>query len=195
MFRERGLTEYVGDGYGGLHNVTYKRLKKDTNIKDVNDIKQEIWKIKRNIFLIEKTLKKSSSLDNTKLKQELEGLSNDLYFWQNEMSKFDNLQSHKSLKPHLRKRKEEELYNEIKNFILEAKKNNATFVSIEDISNLLKIDKKQLPKIFMKLNREGLISQAHHSFLHDSNRGDYLMTSSFNNRDNSDWYANIYYIL
>lgn len=200
MFREGNDINYVSDGYGGRHDITYVRNPKDEGSKDANEIKEEIWNIKKEIIRVSSQL--SSNLKygskylvgNKILKDKLDCLYQDMYFWKREMDNFDNLASHKVLKHHVRKVKDEALYNEVKSLIQKYKKENAKFVTIEDMAMALNVDKKQLPKIFMKLNREGILSQPSHQFMHDSNRGCYLKDGYYFRRNNSDWYPNIYYI-
>lgn len=189
MFREGNSVYNVGKGYDGNHTISFSRKdKKKAYTKDSSDVKKEMNSLKLKIYILERNQRRNPTDARQK---EIERLQKDLNFWKEEMSKFSSLESHKLLKRSTKKMSEEKLYDLVKDFIFEAKRNEASFVTIEDVALKLSVDKKCLPKIFMRLNREGILSQARHSLMHDSNRDGYQLMPD----ESGDWAANTYTIL
>lgn len=181
MFREGNHSYYRGDLTKYNHNIVISRGKEFS--WDVLEIKYEIARLKRIIKTLEKHENKTDLMIE-KLNQSKE----DLLFWQNEMNKFDNLPSHKKLKRTRKKIKPEKLKELVLKEIKDMKENEIYFLTKEDLSYKLQVKKSDLDKIFMELNREGILSQAHHHFMHDSNRGNVVFNEC------SDWAANTYSI-
>lgn len=186
MFREGTHINYVAKGFGGYHEDTFIRNRKSSfYTKDASDIKKEINDIKYQIYRLEKKMNLSKEEENKLIQYK-----KDLVFWQNEMCKFDNLPSHKRLKTCKKKVKPTKLKNQVLSLIDEAISNETYFVYKEDCAYRLQVKVKDLDKIFMELNREGVLSQAQHKFMHDSNRG----YSPLLPGEQSDWRGDIYYI-
>lgn len=125
---------------------------------------------------------------------EIATLENDLSFWKEQMSVFDNNVSHKKLKPSVKKYSYENLYDKVKEYIVGKVERNEYVVSKEDIAATFRCRVKDLDKIFMQLNREGILSQAEHRFMHDSMRNPYEETISSDYIRCSDWASDIYRI-
>ena len=125
---------------------------------------------------------------------EIATLENDLSFWKEQMSAFDNNVSHKKLKPSVKKYSYENLYNKVKEYIVKKAECNEYSISKEDVAATFRCRVKDLNKIFMQLNREGILSQAEHRFMHDSMRNPYEETISSDYVRCSDWASDIYRI-
>lgn len=121
-------------------------------------------------------------------------LEKDLSYWKNEMSAFDNNVSHKKLKSSVKKYSYENLYDKVKEYIVGKVERNEYVVSKEDIAATFRCRVKDLDKIFMQLNREGILSQAEHRFMHDSMRNPNEETISSDYGRYSDWASDIYRI-
>lgn len=121
-------------------------------------------------------------------------LQKDLDFWRNEMSTFDNNLSHKKLKPSVKKYSYDVLYKMVSDYIKDKAQDNHFSITKEDIAISLKCRVKDLDKIFMRLNREGILSQAEHRFMHDSMRNPNEETISSDYVRCSDWASDIYRI-
>lgn len=121
-------------------------------------------------------------------------LEKDLSYWKNEMSAFDNNVSHKKLKSSVKKYSYENLYDKVKEYIVGKVERNEYVVSKEDIAATFRCRVKDLDKIFMQLNREGILSQAEHRFMHDSMRNPNEETISSDYGRYSDWVSDIYRI-
>lgn len=121
-------------------------------------------------------------------------LEKDLSYWKNEMSAFDNNVSHKKLKSSVKKYSYENLYDKVKEYIVGKVERNEYVVSKEDITATFRCRVKDLDKIFMQLNREGILSQAEHRFMHDSMRNPNEETISSDYGRYSDWASDIYRI-
>ena len=125
---------------------------------------------------------------------EIATLENDLSFWKEQMSTFDNNPSHKKLKPSVKKYSYDILYNKVKEYIVGKVERDEYVVSKEDIAAVFRCRVKDLDKIFMQLNREGILSQAEHRFMHDSMRYPGEETISADYVRYSDWASDIYRI-
>lgn len=125
---------------------------------------------------------------------EIATLENDLSFWKEQMSAFDNNVSHKKLKSSVKKYSYENLYDKVKEYIVGKVERNEYVVSKEDIAATFRCRVKDLDKIFMQLNREGILSQAEHRFMHDSMRNPNEETISSDYGRYSDWASDIYRI-
>lgn len=121
-------------------------------------------------------------------------LEKDLSYWKNEMSAFDNNVSHKKLKLSVKKYSYENLYNKVKEYIVKKAESNEYSISKEDVAANIRCRVKDLDKIFMQLNREGILSQAEHRFMHDSMRNPNEETISSDYGRYSDWASDIYRI-
>ena len=121
-------------------------------------------------------------------------LEKDLSYWKNEMSTFDNNVSHRKLKLSVKKYSYENLYNKVKEYIIKKAECNEYSISKEDIAAAFRCRVKDLDKIFMQLNREGILSQAKHRFMHDSMRCPDEETISSDYVRCSDWASDIYWI-
>lgn len=99
----------------------------------------------------------------------------------------------KRLKPIYKRIKEEKLYDLVKSHILAIKKDpditNKIFA--EKIAEHFQVKTHRIIKIFMKLNQEGIISQAYNNPPHDCRRATTMMDWGM---DNS-WMATRYYII
>lgn len=110
------------------------------------------------------------------------------------MSTFDNNVSHKKLKSSVKKYSYENLYDKIKEYIVKKVECDEYFVSKEDVAANIRCRVRDLDKIFMQLNREGILSQAEHRFMHDSMRNPNEETISSDYVRYSDWASDIYRI-
>lgn len=190
MFRDGNEVSFVSSGYGGIHDKWYFREDKKSyyDNKEALDIKKEINKLKVDIeILSRKTRKNPTKEDQSLLNKKRE----DLNFWLNEMSKFDNLPSHKKFKRKTRKVSKDKLKEEVLKLIDEAISKDTYFLYKEDVAYRLKVKTKDLNKIFMELNREGILSQAKHHLMHDSNRDCNYPLLPY---EKGDWAADIFYI-
>jgi ribosomal protein S25 len=172
MFREGNSIHYNSTACGGRHDRSnFREEKKEYYTKDVALVKAEINKLKREIGKLMRQNYFNPSKEISDLITEKEV---DLEFWKNKMSQFSNLSSHKKLKSKKRKVKENILKKEVLEIIDEAILSDKYFVTKEDIAYRLNVKVSSLGKIFMELNREGILSQARHGLMHDSRRGGFL---------------------
>ena len=102
--------------------------------------------------------------------------------------------SHKKLKPSVKKYSYDVLYKMVFDYIKDKAQDNHFSITKEDIAISLKCRVKDLDKIFMQLNREGILSQAEHRFMHDSMRNPNEETISSDYVRCSDWASDIYRI-
>lgn len=151
--------------------------------KEIKDIKKEINRLKEKLYLLE--MRKGDI-------EEIKRLEDEISFWKEEMNKFDNIPSRKKLKTKFKKIPHDKLKELVLEIIEDYKKENYFSISKENIAFRLGIKVKDLDKLFMELNREGILSQARHKLIHDSNRDGYcrLLPS-----ERSDWGSDLYTIL
>lgn len=123
-----------------------------------------------------------------------DSLQKDLDFWKNEMSNFSNNPSHKKLKPSVKKYSYKTLYKMVLDYINNQLQNDYFSITKEDTAISLKCRIKDLDKIFMQLNREGILSQAKHGLMHDSMRYSGEETISDDYTRYSDWASDVYFI-
>lgn len=197
MFRDGDYVYKVSNGCTTNHDTTFHRKsKKDCYIGDASEIKKEINKLKISIRNKEKLLDYAIKHNNTDgantLTSILEKAKEDLNFWLNEMSKINN-EPHKSLKSKTKRIKEEKLKKLVIEKINEATSNDINFIRMEDVAFSLNVKVKYLSKIFMDLNKEGILSQPTHNFMHDSNR-EYRYGEHLEPDERSDWSADVYHI-
>lgn len=119
--------------------------------------------------------------------------------WKSEMAKFDNNQTHKLLKS--RKSYDDKyLYDFTIDYInkqipIDESHGRYPYITKEKIAKVLKCKPSDLDKTFMRLNREGILSQAKHRRMHDTARyGNIEETLSYD-YGNSDWTPDAYDIL
>lgn len=188
MFRDNNYIYLNSKAYGGLHDITLNRMKKGTD--NFKALKKEIISTKKIIDLIEKKLINNtlSNEDILKISDLLIKKNNDLIFLQNELNKFSNLPSHKTLKTY-KKIPKNKLKKQILKIIEESKNNKINFITKEDVAFKLNVKQKFVEQIFMELNREGILHQPVHNALHDSNRDPYGFSEV------KGWASDIYYIM
>lgn len=93
---------------------------------------------------------------------------------------------HKRLKPHTRKIPEEKLRELVLEYITSCGSN---WICKENVAVALRVRPKDLDKLFMQLNREGILSRACHDHAHDTNRNPVFSGSA------SGWVSDYYTIL
>jgi predicted transcriptional regulator len=71
----------------------------------------------------------------------------------------------KRLRPIYKRMNKEKLYKQVKELVLQHNSEKAIFA--EDIAKKLQVKTHKVKHAFMKLNQEGLISQAHNATPHD----------------------------
>ena len=187
MIREKNSV-YIEDKY-------FYRVPKTYDNKYFLEVKKELNKLHDSIIRLKGThqskVPKKLNEDELNILQQLE---EERAFWLSEMSKCDNNISHKSLKHSCKKYSEQKLYEKTIECIEKLKKEECFYICKENIAFNLNVRKKYLDKIFMRLNREGILSQAKHRFMHDSNRCPGYETLSYDYTKDSDWAADYYVI-
>ena len=158
------------------------RMPKIYNDKYQLEVKHEIARISDKIKTLKRTERKAHKND-----QKIYELMVDLDFWKSEMAKFDNNQTHKILKS--RKSYDDKyLYD----FTIDGR---YPYITKEEIAKVLKCKPSDLDKTFMRLNREGILSQAKHRRMHDTARYGNLEETLSYDYGNSDWTPDAYDIL
>lgn len=99
---------------------------------------------------------------------------------------------HKIMRRSTKKRSDDWVYKEVLKIIQEKKKSNKYYsdwyLTKEDVAIYLKVKEKQVDKVFMRLNQEGVLEQPIHRAPHDTNR-------SIDGFDNCrGWASDLYYI-
>jgi len=170
------------------------RMPKIYNDKYQLEVKHEIARISDKIKTLKRTERKSHQND-----QKIYEFMDDLDFWKSEMAKFDNNQTHKLLKS--RKSYDDKyLYDFTIDYInkqipIDESHGRYPYITKEEIAKVLKCKPSDLDKMFMRLNREGILSQAKHRRMHDTARyGNIEETLSYD-YGNSDWTPDAYDIL
>lgn len=203
MFRERNLI-YKDKEFKGTPRIPKKSKELRDVTKEINSVKCSLGHQYR---LLEKArtnyLVKQCELDFYeliaekeleevhKVESKIEQLENDLKFWLEieKQEKAKQQPCHKKLKRSVKKRSDSWVKEEILKIIEETKKENKKVLHKEDVAFKLQVKISQVEKIFMQLNREGLLSQAQHHILHDSNREPYGFGGD------SAWASDCYYIM
>ena len=174
MIRENNVLYCNGDSFA--------RRKKEYS-DDAESIKKELRRLRHQLTL---------ALENGNVgDDEINRIYDDIDFWNNEMSKFSSLSSHKTIKRKVKRYNHDSLKKLIISEIELQKKNNHVYVTIENIAYKFHAKLGDIKKIFMELNREGVISQAYRGFPHDSHRISGELHSPY---VASDWISNFYYI-
>lgn len=145
------------------------RMPKIYNDKYQLEVKHEIARISDKIKTLKRTERKAHKND-----QKIYEFMVDLDFWKSEMAKFDNNQTHKLLKS--RKSYDDKyLYDFTIDYInkqipIDESHSRYPYITKEEIAKVLKCKPSDLDKTFMRLNREGILSQAKHRRMHDTAR-------------------------
>ena len=166
------------------------RMPKIYNDKYQLEVKHEIARISDKIKTLKRTERKAHKNDQKIY---------DLDFWKSEMAKFDNNQTHKILKS--RKSYDDKyLYDFTIDYInkqipIDESHGRYPYITKEEIAKVLKCKPSDLDKTFMRLNREGILSQAKHRRMHDTARYGNLEETLSYDYGNSDWTPDAYDIL
>lgn len=170
------------------------RIPKTYDNEYQSEVKREIARISDKIKILKCSERKAHQND-----QKIYELMIDLDFWKSEMAKFDNNQTHKRLKSH-KSYSDKYLYDFTTDYInkqipIDESHNRRPYITKEEIAKVLKCKPSALDKTFMRLNREGVLSQARHVRMHDTARyGNFEETLSCD-YGHSDWTPDMYYIL
>lgn len=170
------------------------RMPKIYNDKNQLEVKHEIARISDKIKTLKRTERKAHQND-----QKIYEFMVDLDFWKSEMAKFDNNQTHKLLKS--RKSYDDKyLYDFTIDYInkqipIDESHGRYPYITKEEIAKVLKCKPSDLDKTFMRLNREGILSQAKHRRMHDTARYGNIEETLSCDYGNSDWTPDIYNIL
>lgn len=164
MLREHQTVYVDGEKQERLAKITEHT---DTYFKQ---IKRELNRIHDMIIYITGDVHAKRRSMSPAEQKKLRELEEEQQFWQNEIAKFDNNISHKRLKRHTRKLPYAKLYDAVMEQIRQTKAEGFSSLSKENIAIALCVKTKDLDKVFMQMNREGILSQAVHKLPHDSNR-------------------------
>ena len=170
------------------------RMPKIYNDKYQLEVKHEIARISDKIKTLKRTERKAHKND-----QKIYEFMVDLDFWKSEMAKFDNNQTHKLLKS--RKSYDDKyLYDFTIDYInkqipIDESHGRYPYITKEEIAKVLKCKPSDLDKTFMRLNREGILSQAKHGRMHDTARYGNLQETLSCDYGKSDWVPDMYDIL
>lgn len=202
MFRERNLI-YKDKEFKGVSRIPKKSKELRDVMREVNNVKHSLeyqyrlLEKARTAYLVKQCELNSYELiakkeleEIYKIETKIEQLENDLKFWL-EIEKQERAKQqpcHKRLKRSVKKMSDSWVKEEILKIIEEVKKENRQVLHKEDVAFKLQVKISQVEKIFMQLNREGLLSQAKHHILHDSNREPYGFGGD------SAWASDCYYI-
>lgn len=177
-----------------INKDSFQRANKEYNDYALQ-VKKELYRIRDKILRITHEYSCHPKKDLTEKEQsELQKLEKEFIFWSNEMSK----QRGKQHKFKTRK-KECKSLEKIKEFVLKyisnEKEKGYHYISKENIMYEFPCKKGLLDKVFMELNREGILSQAEHKFMHDSYRVSETLMFSSDFINDSDWASDLYRIL
>lgn len=170
------------------------RMPKIYNDKYQLEVKREIARISDKIKVLKRTERKAHQND-----QKIYEFMADLDFWKSEMAKFDNNQTHKLLKS--RKSYDDKyLYDFTIDYInkqiqIDESHGRYPYITKEEIAKVLKCKPSDLDKTFIRLNREGILSQAKHRRMHDTARYGNIEETLSCDYGKSDWTSDIYDIL
>jgi ribosomal protein S25 len=92
-------------------------------------------------------------------------------------------------RPTYKRTSDEKLYQRVLDQIYKYKKENKMVVTVEKIARICQVKVHRVKKLFMKLNQEGILSQAHNAPPHDCKRDRYSFCHD------SSWCASTYTIL
>lgn len=170
------------------------RMPKIYNDEYQLEVKHEIARTSDKIKILKRTERKAHQND-----QKIYELMIDLDFWKSEMAKFDNNQTHKPLKSR-KSYSDKHLYDFVIDYInkqipIDESHGRHPYITKEEIAKVLKCKPSDLDKTFMRLNREGILSQAKHRRMHDTARYGNLKETLSCDYGKSDWVPDIYDIL
>lgn len=168
MIREKDKIYYKSQGYG-MHDKSKSRVPSETE-KEIKRLNKKIHNCNKELRMLNLSLKYGEITEsdfNIKRKSLIEEFNRLIENYDRYCG--ENLPPQK-LKKTYKKLTDEKLEVEILRIIEKSKEKGYNWLTKEDVANHLHVKESQVEKIFMKLNRDGILSQPQHRAPHDSNR-------------------------
>lgn len=169
MLRDENKIYIRKEGYKPSDGESITRLPKVGEDKEALEVRHIISSLTNKINFMRKHM---NTKDYSYTQEDLEKDQAELKLWKEYYKELieEAPRSHKLLKRKVKKKKDEVVEEEILDIIEKAKNYNIKNITKEDIAIELQVKESQIEKIFMKLNRDGILSQPIHRAPHDSCR-------------------------